>query len=77
MSFKAKVKDQNTGQIDTKLTNVKLLKCPFIDNCILKERISCNLYEFPDFLNCKEYQAKKAHLFRDLKEYVIIKDVKK
>ena len=77
MSFKAKVKDQNIGQIDTKLTNVKLLECPFIDDCILKERISCNLYEFPNFLNCTEYQPKKAHLFRDLKEYVIIKDVKK
>ncbi len=78
MSFKAKVKDQNLGQIDTdtELSNGKLFECTFVDDCILKERVSCNLYEFPDFLNCTEYQAKKSHLFRNSKGYVKIKSVK-
>ncbi len=76
MSFKAKVKDQNIWQIGTELSSGKLLECPFMDDCILKEKVSCNLYEFPDFLNCTEYQAKKAYLFRNSKEYVKIKSVK-
>ncbi len=67
MSFKAKVKDQNTGQIDTKLTNVKLLKCPFIDDCILKERISLIFMNFRIFLIAKSIKQKKHIYFAILK----------
>ncbi len=78
MSFKAKIKRKNTGQIDTDtaLIKGKLLECSFVDDCVLKERASCNLTEFPDFLNCPEYQTKKSNLFRNSKEYVKIKSVK-
>ncbi len=66
------------GQIDAsaELSSVEYLKCSFADDCVLKERTSCNLYEFPDFLNCPEYQAKKSNLFHNSKEYVKIKSVK-
>ncbi len=48
----------------TEISNDKLLECPFVDDCVLKEKVSCNTHEFPDFLNCTEYQVKKRNLFR-------------
>jgi len=40
----------------------KALECPFADDCILKARVFCAQMNFPDFLQCTDYIAKKKKL---------------
>ena len=54
MSFKTKSSNQDGFG--------KPLLCPFADDCILKARVSCAQVNFPDFLQCTDYNAKKKIL---------------
>ncbi len=76
MSFKAKIRSQDTEIVKSQDILVKYLKCPFIEDCLLMEKFSCFLLDFPDFLNCTEYQTKKKLLFQHVKEYTKIKSIK-
>jgi len=54
MSFK--IKSSHQDSLD------KPLECPFANDCILKARVSCAQVNFPDFLQCTDYDAKKKRL---------------
>lgn len=57
------VKELMSSKSEFKLNNeeVDLLLCPFKNNCVLKQIVTC---QFPDFYACPEYQTKKKKLLQ-------------